>query len=98
MFNRCRCFIPMLTNLFCIHSINLFQKNMTDIVQYILLRHDILKDMQWSIGAFVAQACHATVAIIHECADDPITKEYLSDINNMHKVVLAVKNAFNFFY
>ncbi|XP_077287389.1 putative peptidyl-tRNA hydrolase PTRHD1 isoform X1 [Arctopsyche grandis] len=66
------------------------KKNMTDIVQYILIRHDILKDMQWSIGAFVAQACHATVAIIHECADDPITKEYLSDVNNMHKVVLEL--------
>lgn len=66
------------------------QNKMTDIVQYILIRHDVLSKMQWSIGAMIAQACHATVAVIQSSAEDPATKEYLSDINNMHKVVLEV--------
>lgn len=63
---------------------------MSDVVQYILLRHDILKDMQWSVGAFVAQACHASTAVMHIHAKDPVTQKYLSDFQNMHKVVLEV--------
>lgn len=60
------------------------------IVQYVLLRNDLLKDLGWSIGALVAQACHASTAVLHLNKDDEITIQYLNDMDNMHKVVLEV--------
>ncbi|CAG4967128.1 unnamed protein product [Colias eurytheme] len=61
-------------------------------VQYILLRSDLLKDLGWSIGALVAQACHASSAVLHVYRDDENTINYLGDLDNMHKVVLEVPN------
>ncbi|XP_045496411.1 putative peptidyl-tRNA hydrolase PTRHD1 [Colias croceus] len=61
-------------------------------VQYILLRSDLLKDLGWSIGALVAQACHASTAVLHVYRDDENTINYLGDLDNMHKVVLEVPN------
>lgn len=60
------------------------------IVQYVLLRSDLLKELGWSIGALVAQACHASTAVVHLFNDDEYTKVYLQDLDNMHKVVLEV--------
>lgn len=60
------------------------------IVQYVLLRSDLLKEMGWSIGALVAQACHASTAVLHLYKDDAHTIEYLNDLDNMHKVILEV--------
>lgn len=60
------------------------------IVQYILLRTDLLKEMGWSIGSVVAQACHASTAVLHLYKDDETTMKYLDDMDNMHKVVLEV--------
>ncbi|XP_041968064.1 putative peptidyl-tRNA hydrolase PTRHD1 [Aricia agestis] len=60
------------------------------LVQYILLRSDLLKDLGWSIGALVAQACHASSAALHLFRDDENTKQYLNDLDNMHKVVLEI--------
>ncbi|XP_075976100.1 putative peptidyl-tRNA hydrolase PTRHD1 [Anticarsia gemmatalis] len=60
------------------------------IVQYILLRTDLLKELGWSIGAVVAQACHASTAVLHLYKDDEHTIQYLNDMDNMHKVVLEV--------
>lgn len=60
------------------------------IVQYVLLRSDLLKELGWSIGALVAQACHASTAVIHLFRDDEYTMQYLNDLDNMHKVVLEV--------
>lgn len=60
------------------------------IVQYVLLRSDLVKELGWSIGALVAQACHACTAVLHIYRDDETTAQYLSDLNNMHKVVLEV--------
>ncbi|XP_026731842.1 putative peptidyl-tRNA hydrolase PTRHD1 [Trichoplusia ni] len=62
------------------------------IVQYILLRTDLLKELGWSIGSVVAQACHASTAVLHLYKDDEHTIQYLSDMDNMHKVVLEVPN------
>ncbi|XP_059058651.1 putative peptidyl-tRNA hydrolase PTRHD1 [Achroia grisella] len=62
------------------------------IVQYVLLRSDLLKDLGWSIGALVAQACHASTAALHLYKDDEHTIQYLNDLDNMHKVVLEVPN------
>ncbi|CAB3235865.1 unnamed protein product [Arctia plantaginis] len=60
------------------------------LVQYILLRTDLLKELGWSIGAVVAQACHASTAVLHLNKDDEYTVKYLNDMDNMHKVVLEV--------
>ncbi|XP_063633918.1 putative peptidyl-tRNA hydrolase PTRHD1 [Cydia splendana] len=62
------------------------------IVQYVLLRSDLLKELGWSIGALVAQACHAATAVLHLYKDDEQTVCYLNDLDNMHKVVLEVPN------
>ncbi|XP_028034831.1 putative peptidyl-tRNA hydrolase PTRHD1 [Bombyx mandarina] len=61
-------------------------------VQYILLRSDLLKEFGWSIGALVAQACHASSAVMHIYKDDEHIIQYLNDLDNMHKVVLEVPN------
>lgn len=60
------------------------------IVQYILVRGDLAKTMGWPLGAIIAQACHASVAVTHEFYTDEDTKQYLEDIDHMHKVVLEV--------
>jgi peptidyl-tRNA hydrolase len=44
--------------------------------------------MGWSVGAVLAQACHACCAVTHLFHDDPHSQEYLKDLDNMHKVVL----------
>ena len=35
------------------------------IVQYILIRGDLLLKEAWPVGAVLAQACHAATAAIH---------------------------------
>lgn len=62
------------------------------LVQYVLLRSDLLKDLGWSIGALVAQACHASSAALHIFREDEYTINYLNDLDNMHKVVLEVSS------
>lgn len=63
---------------------------MAGIVQYVVVRGDLLKSLQWPVGAVIAQACHACSAVIHLYHDDPHTQSYLADLDNMHKVVLEV--------
>ncbi|XP_045767734.1 putative peptidyl-tRNA hydrolase PTRHD1 [Maniola jurtina] len=65
---------------------------MSSLVQYVLLRSDLLKELGWSIGALVAQACHASTAVLHLYREDENTINYLNDLDNMHKVVLEVPN------
>ena len=60
------------------------------IVQYILVRSDLCKTLGWPVGALVAQACHASTAAIHMFYDHEDTKKYLSDLDNMHKIILSV--------
>ncbi|KAJ1607108.1 RNA polymerase II CTD/NL1 interacting protein like phosphatase [Cryptosporidium canis] len=55
------------------------------IIQYILVR----SDLQWNTGSITAQACHASVAAIFENIQEDSVKEYLREINDMRKVVLA---------
>lgn len=62
------------------------------IVQYILVRSDLCKILGWPVGALVAQACHASTAAIHMFYDHEDTKKYLSDLDNMHKIILSVPN------
>ena len=63
---------------------------MSGIVQYVIVRGDLIKSLEWPLGAVIAQACHACTAVIHLFYEDPHTQEYLSDLDNMHKVVLEV--------
>ncbi|GBG68626.1 hypothetical protein CBR_g3167 [Chara braunii] len=63
------------------------------LVQYLVLRKDLVENMGWSIGSVVAQACHAAVAATWLSKDDALTQRYCSDsnIDHMRKVVLEVK-------
>ncbi|XP_020299972.1 putative peptidyl-tRNA hydrolase PTRHD1 [Pseudomyrmex gracilis] len=61
---------------------------MSGIVQYVVVRGDLLKTMGWPVGAVIAQACHACTAVTHLYYNDAHTQAYLADLDNMHKVVL----------
>lgn len=63
---------------------------MSQLIQYVIIRSDLLKVLNWPIGALIAQCCHATTAVSHLHKDDFDTQEYFKDIENMHKVVLEV--------
>ena len=65
------------------------------IVQYVIVRGDLLKSLQWPVGAVIAQACHACTAVTHLYYNDEYTQAYLADLDNMHKVVLEVSITFH---
>lgn len=46
----------------------------------------------WNKGAVIAQACHASVAVMAKYKDDPDVQEYTSpeNLEHMTKVVLKV--------
>ncbi|CAH1247837.1 PTRHD1 [Branchiostoma lanceolatum] len=58
------------------------------LVQYVVVRADLLRALKWPTGAVMAQACHACTAVLHVYRDDTNTREYLSSLDSMHKVVL----------
>ncbi|XP_076374638.1 putative peptidyl-tRNA hydrolase PTRHD1 isoform X2 [Megalopta genalis] len=60
------------------------------IVQYVVVRGDLLKALKWPIGAVIAQACHACTAVTHLFYNDNYTQDYLADLDNMHKIVLEI--------
>lgn len=60
------------------------------IVQYVVVRRDLMETMGWPMGALITQACHASSAAIHLFYSEQSTKDYLSDLDSMHKVVLQV--------
>ncbi|XP_060066029.1 putative peptidyl-tRNA hydrolase PTRHD1 [Ylistrum balloti] len=62
------------------------------IVQYIVLRKDLVDKLKWPIGALIAQACHACTAVMHNFREETTTQQYLADIERMHKVVLEANN------
>ena len=61
-----------------------------NIVQYVVVRKDLVKELKWPTGALIAQACHACTAVIHLFYKDENTQSYLADLDRMHKVVLEV--------
>lgn len=63
----------------------------TNIVQYVIIRRDVLKTLKWPVGALIAQACHACTAVIHMFYQNQDTQTYLSDLDRMHKVILEVR-------
>ena len=62
------------------------------IVQYIVVRSDLVKTLSWPLGALIAQACHASTAVMHEFYNNEDTQAYLRKLDSMHKIVLEVKN------
>lgn len=63
---------------------------MSQLIQYIIVRGDLLKVHNWPIGALIAQCCHAATAVNYLFKEDPDTMNYFKDLDNMHKVVLEV--------
>ena len=56
------------------------------VVQYIAIR----SDLKWPKGALIAQCCHASVAAIELNYNDDQTKQYLKNLDSMHKIVVGV--------
>jgi peptidyl-tRNA hydrolase len=65
------------------------------IVQYILLRRDLKKMKNYNDGAIIAQACHASTAIIYKTINDELTKIYFNDLDRMHKIILGIDGGEN---
>lgn len=64
----------------------------TNIVQYIIIRSDLVTGLGWPTGALLAQACHACSAALHIFRNEPTTVSYMENLDNMHKVVLEVSS------
>ncbi|XP_068705138.1 putative peptidyl-tRNA hydrolase PTRHD1 [Montipora foliosa] len=60
----------------------------TQLVQYVVVRGDLLRLLSWPTGAVIAQACHASTAALWSHRNDPNTIKYTSELDNMRKVVL----------
>lgn len=62
------------------------------LIQYIIVRADLMKVLKWNIGSVITQACHAVAAVNETYKTDDLTSQYLSpqNIDSMHKCVLAV--------
>lgn len=63
---------------------------MANLVQYVVVSADIVRKLNWPLGAVIAQCCHATTAVNHLHRDDAATVSYFTDLDRMHKVVLEV--------
>ncbi|KAF0023853.1 hypothetical protein F2P81_024483 [Scophthalmus maximus] len=59
------------------------------LVQYVVVRSDLVHTLSWPLGAVITQACHAATAAVHLHYSDPDTQRYLAELDSMHKVVLA---------
>ena len=60
------------------------------LIQYVIVRKDLITHLKWPLGAVMAQACHACAATMVLYKDDTLTKTYTDDLDNMHKCVLEV--------
>ena len=65
---------------------------MSGLVQYVVIRGDLYRQLKWPIGALIAQGCHACTAVTAIYKDDPNLIQYIADLDNMHKVVLEAKD------
>ena len=60
------------------------------LVQYVVIRGDLLRLLSWPTGAVIAQACHASTAVLWMYRNDSNTLQYTTDLDHMHKVILEV--------
>ncbi|KAG6927800.1 peptidyl-tRNA hydrolase domain containing 1 [Chelydra serpentina] len=59
------------------------------LVQYVVLRGDLQQEpLSWPLGALVAQACHAALAVAHAHYGHADTGVYLAEGGSMRTVVL----------
>ena len=61
-----------------------------NLIQYVIVRRDLITTLKWPLGAVIAQACHAVSAIMFTYHDDSHTIEYTADIDSMTKCILEV--------
>ncbi|KAL3683055.1 hypothetical protein R1sor_001077 [Riccia sorocarpa] len=63
------------------------------LVQYIVIRKDLVLEQNWPLGSIISQGCHAAVAAIWLHKGDPETVLYCrpENLDHMHKVTLEVK-------
>ena len=61
------------------------------LVQFVVVRRDLLKTLEWPVGSVIAQACHACTAVAWEHRADPYVGAYLANTDSMHKVVKECK-------
>jgi len=63
------------------------------LVQFVVVRRDLLKTLNWPVGSVIAQACHSCLAVVWEHREDPDVAAYLgaNSIDSMHKVVKECK-------
>ncbi|KAL1512013.1 hypothetical protein AB1Y20_005288 [Prymnesium parvum] len=61
------------------------------ISQFIIVRRDLLQPMEWPLGSVIAQACHASTAVLHEHRNDRVVAEYVAQLGSMRKVVKECK-------
>ena len=61
------------------------------IVQYIVVRSDLIHNLKWPLGALIAQACHASTAVLHLFKNDDVTKNYYANLDSMHKIILEAR-------
>merc|ERR1712110_4639 len=62
------------------------------LVQYVIVRRDLIQKFGWPVGPVIAQACHASVAALFRFVEDPKVKEYTTQLESMHKVILEVSS------
>lgn len=64
------------------------------IVQYIVIRKDLVEALKWPLGSVISQGCHAAVAAIILHKDHPSTAEYtgMENLDNMHTVLSPAPN------
>ena len=62
----------------------------TDLIQYVIIRGDLIRELKWPVGAVIAQACHAVAATMKLFGEDEYTVKYTDDLNNMRKCILQV--------
>ena len=64
------------------------------LVQYIVMRSDLVKQHKWNAGGLIANGSHAAVAIIAERWQDDEVQQYVrgADGKQMHTVVLAASD------
>jgi peptidyl-tRNA hydrolase len=62
-------------------------------IQYVVVRSDLLSALKWPTGAVIAQACHACSAVMHIFHSDPNTQAYVTNLDAMHKCVLQVRKS-----
>lgn len=65
-------------------------------LQYVVLRRDLWKELKWPLGSIVAQACHAATAALWLTREEDVTQAYCSEgnLDHMHKVSLKLEDSY----